>query len=202
MTDTAHKVVARAEWLEARKQLLVKEKEFTRLGDELSRQRRELPWVRVEKEYLFDTPEGKKSLSDLFAGMSQLIVYHFMFAPEWEAGCKHCSFWADNFNGIDVHLKHRDVTFIAISRAPLAKLQAFKKRMGWSFNWFSSGNTDFNYDFKVSYAPAELGKEGEWNFKAKKLTEGDIVGISAFYKNAAGEIFHTYSAYQRGGRDD
>jgi predicted dithiol-disulfide oxidoreductase (DUF899 family) len=125
--------------------------------------------VRVEKEYLFDTPESKKSLSDLFAGMSQLIVYHFMFAPEWEAGCKHCSFWADNLNGIDAHLKHRDVTFIAISRAPLAKLQAFKKRMGWSFNWFSSGNTDFNYDFKVSYPPAELGKEGEWNFKAKKL---------------------------------
>lgn len=195
MADTPHQVVAHEEWIAARRELLIKEKEFTKLQDQLSRQRRELPWERVEKPYVFEGPEGKETLAQLFAGRSQLAVYHFMFAPEWEEGCKHCSFWADNFNGTAVHLNHRDVTFVAISRAPLAKLEQFKKRMGWSFKWVSAGGADFNYDYRVSFTPAELAA-GEVDHNKNKLA--DVVGISAFYQDAGGNLFHTYSAYERG----
>jgi predicted dithiol-disulfide oxidoreductase (DUF899 family) len=150
-----HPVVSHEEWLAARTAFLAKEKEFTRLRDELSRQRRELPWVKVEKPYLFDGTNGKEMLAELFESRSQLVVYHFMFGPAWDEECKHCSFWADNFNGIGVHLNHRDVTMVAISRAPLAKIKSFK-RMEWSFKWVSSFNNDFNYDYHVSFTPEEM----------------------------------------------
>jgi predicted dithiol-disulfide oxidoreductase (DUF899 family) len=179
-----HKIVSREEWLSARTAFLAKEKEFTRLRDELSRQRRALPWVKVDKPYVFDGPRGKQTLADLFEHCSQLVVYHFMFSPDWDAGCKHCSFWADNFNGIDVHLRHRDVSFVAISRAPLAKIEAFKNRMGWNFTWLSSFGSDFNYDFGVSFS----GEGGVHNYtKRAALTE-----------HAGGSVFHTYSCYERG----
>jgi predicted dithiol-disulfide oxidoreductase (DUF899 family) len=194
-----HPVVSHQEWLSARTALLAKEKEFTRLRDELSRERRALPWERVEKEYRFDGPEGTESLADLFAGRSQLVVYHFMFAPDWEAGCHACSFWADNFNGIDVHLKHRDTSFLAISRAPLAKLDAYKKRMGWSFKWVSSGNTDFNFDYNVSFRPEEVArKQGFYNFAVMDPLSPEREGVSVFYQDAKGTVYHTYSAYARG----
>jgi predicted dithiol-disulfide oxidoreductase (DUF899 family) len=194
-----HRVVSQAEWLETRKGLLAKEKEFTRLRDELSQQRRELPWVKVNKEYIFDGPGGKKALAELFDGKSQLIIYHFMFDPSWEEGCPICSFWADNFNGIGVHLNHRDVSMIAVSRAPLAKLQAFKKRMGWSFMWVSSFNNDFNYDFHVSFMPEEL-KKGTvyYNYTNREFSGGEAPGISVLYKDESGTVFHTYSCYARG----
>jgi predicted dithiol-disulfide oxidoreductase (DUF899 family) len=199
MADTPHNVVSPEEWLAARKALLVKEKEFMKLQDQLSEQRRALPWERVTKPYVFDGPAGKETLSDLFGGSSQLAVYHFMFAPEWEEGCKHCSFWADNFNGIAIHLKHRDVSFVAISRAPLAKLEQFKERMGWSFKWVSSRGTDFNYDYRVSFTPEEVAKgEYDHNYRLSKNTLTDHVGVSAFYKDASGNLFHTYSAFARG----
>jgi predicted dithiol-disulfide oxidoreductase (DUF899 family) len=153
-----HPVVSHDAWLGARTAFLAKEKEFTRLRDELSRQRRALPWEAVDKPYVFDGPRGKQTLAELFGPRSQLVVYHFMFAPEWDAGCKSCSFWADNFNGIDVHLAHRDVSFVAISRAPLAKIDAFQRRMGWSFPWLSSSGSDFNYDFYASFTPEENRK--------------------------------------------
>src|SRR5919108_3087207 len=153
-----HKVVSQEEWIEARKALLAKEKQFTRMRDALSAERRALPWVRVDKEYVFDSPKGEETLSDLFDGRSQLIVYHFMFGPDWDRPCKSCSFWADSFNNIIVHLNNRDVTFVAISRAPLAKLQAFAKRLGWSFKWVSSHNNDFNFDYQVSFREEDLAK--------------------------------------------
>src|SRR2546422_7149084 len=153
-----HAVVSHEEWLSARKAFLAKEKEFTRLRDDLSRQRRELPWEKVDKQYVFDGPNGKETLAELFKNRSQLVVYHFMFPPEDDEGCPHCSFWADNFNGIGVHLNHRDVSFVAISRAPLAKIEAFKKRMGWSFTWVSSFQTDFNYDFQASFNQEDVKK--------------------------------------------
>ena len=194
-----HKVVAHDDWIEARKQLLIKEKEYTRLGDELARQRRDLSWERVAKDYVFDGPAGKEGLSQLFAGRSQLAVYHFMFGTDWDAGCPHCSFWADNFNGIDVHLAHRDVTFVAVSHAPFAKLEAFKKRMGWNFKWLSAGENGFNYDYFVSFKPEEIAK-GEifHNYGVSKQVMQEHAGASAFYKNSQGEIFHTYSCYARG----
>ncbi len=192
-------VVSRDEWLAARKQHLIKEKEFTRLRDELSRHRRELPWVRVEKDYVFDTPGGKQTLSDLFEGRSQLVVYHFMFGPGWEQACKSCSFWADNFNGITVHLKHRDVTLAAVSRAPLEKLEAFRKRMGWTFKWICSFGNEFNNDYHVSFTPEELSKgEVYYNYGLVKFPSDEAPGISVFYKDAEGRIFHTYSCYARG----
>jgi predicted dithiol-disulfide oxidoreductase (DUF899 family) len=193
------KVVSREEWLAARRAFLAKEKEFTQLRDELSRQRRALPWVEVQKAYVFDGPRGRETLADLFDGRSQLVVYHFMFSPEWDAGCPHCSFWADNFNGIDVHLKHRDVSFVAISRAPLAKIDAFRKRMGWTFKWLSSSATDFNYDFHVSFTP-EARKSGAavYNYTKLDMDIGDREGISVFYKDERGTVFHTYSCYARG----
>jgi len=193
-----HKVVSGDQWIEARKQLLIKEKEFTRLRDQLSQERRDLPCERVEKNYVFDGPDGKQTLSDLFAGKSQLIVYHFMFDPSWEAGCRSCSFWADNFNGIDIHLKHRDVSFLAISRAPLPKLEAYRRRMGWGFKWVSSFGSDFNYDFGVSFTPEQMAAGmAYWNYANQKPFEAETVGISVFCRDQA-QIFHTYSCYQRG----
>jgi predicted dithiol-disulfide oxidoreductase (DUF899 family) len=194
-----HRIVSHDQWLEARKRFLAEEKEFTRARDLLSRKRRDLPWERVMKDYVFDGPTGKQTLADLFAGKSQLIVYHFMFHPDWEAGCKSCSFWADNFNGIDVHLAHRDVSFVAISRAPLAKLDAYKKRMGWSFRWLSSCGSDFNHDYYVTFTPEEIETGTAFhNYAPRKVPVSEMVGISVFYKDENGAIFHTYSAYSRG----
>jgi predicted dithiol-disulfide oxidoreductase (DUF899 family) len=197
-----HPVVSHQEWVAARSAFLAKEKEFTRQRDELNRQRRELPWERVEKEYTFDGPNGKVSLSDLFGKRSQLIVYHFMFPPEWEAGCPHCSFWADNFNEVIPHLNQRDAAMVAISRAPREKLDAFEKRMGWSFTWISSGGSDFNYDFGVSFKPEEVASgKALYNFQpAPEWAAGmqDLSGDSVFYMDEAGQIFHTYSTYGRG----
>jgi predicted dithiol-disulfide oxidoreductase (DUF899 family) len=198
MSMTDHQVVTPEEWGEARKQLLAKEKEFTRLRDQLSHARRDLPWVRA-KQYVFDGPGGKQTLAQQFNGNSQLIVYHFMFAPDWEAGCKGCSFWADNFNGIVPHLNQRDVTFVAISRAPLAKLQAFSARLRWSFKWLSSSGSDFNYDYNVSFTPEELAGGGAiYNYAANKMNASELPGISVFFKDAEGNVFHTYSCYARG----
>src|SRR5215472_11601064 len=152
----SNRIVSREQWIAARMALLAKEKEFTRARDRLSQERRDLPWERVDKPYVFDGPDGKVTLGGLFAGRSQLIVYHFMFAPDWEEGCKSCSFWADNFNGIPIHLNHRDVTLTAVSRAPWAKINAYKKRMGWSFPWVSSYGSDFNFDYHVSFTPGQI----------------------------------------------
>ena len=194
-----HKVVSRNEWLEARKMLLRKEKEFTVLRDQLSQERRNLPWIAVDKEYVFEGSNGKETLSELFDGRSQLIVYHFMFDPSWDAGCPSCSFWADNFNGIIVHLNQRDVTMIAVSRAPYNKLAAYEKRMGWNFKWVSSCDTDFNFDYDISFRPEEIAKkEGMYNFTIQDPLSPEREGVSVFYKDAADRIFHTYSAYARG----
>lgn len=194
-----HKTVHENEWIESRKALLKKEKEFTILRDQLSQQRRDLPWVAVKKEYIFEGPNGRQTLSELFDGRSQLIVYHFMFDPSWEAGCLHCSFWADNFNGIIVHLSQRDVTMIAVSRASYSKLAAYQKRMGWDFKWVSSCDTDFNFDFHVSFIPEVLAKkEAFYNFIAQDPHSSEREGVSVFYKDRAGRVFHTYSAYARG----
>ena len=193
-----HSVVTPALWLKARRSLLAKEKAFTKLRDRLSRERRTLPWVKVEKNYVFDGPNGAETLADLFAGSSQLIVYHFMFAPEDDAGCKGCSFWADNFNGIDTHLKHRDTAFVAISRAPYKKLQAYRKRMGWNFQWLSSSGSDFNYDYHVSFTPKEIATKGLFNYKLTEPWGPDTVGVSVFFKDDKGGVFHTYSCYARG----
>ncbi|HEY1375132.1 MAG TPA: thioredoxin family protein [Candidatus Binatia bacterium] len=196
---SGHNIVSHEEWLAARKEHLRREKEFTRLRDQLSRERRELPWERVEKDYVFDGPNGRETLSDLFAGKSQLVVYHFMLGPDWSEGCKSCSFWADNFNGIDVHLKHRDVALIAVSRAPFNKLDAYKKRMGWSFKWVSSFGSDFNRDYRVSFM-AEDKKDGkvDYNYTMQTFPSDEAPGISVFAKAPAGDIFHTYSSYGRG----
>ncbi len=194
-----HKVVSRDEWIEAGKRLLVEEKEFTRSRDHLSQQRRDLPWERVDKQYVFKGPNGKETLLEFFDGRSQLIVYHFMFAPDWEAGCPHCSRWADNFNGIIVHLNQRDVTMIAVSRAPFSKLAAYKKRMGWSFKWVSSFETDFNFDYHVSFTPEESAKkEALYNYAIQDPCESEREGVSVFYKDPTGSVFHTYSTYARG----
>ena len=194
-----HQVVSSKEWIEARKQLLAKEKEFTKLRDQLSQQRRDLPWEAVAKNYVFDGPNGKESLGELFDGRSQLVVYHFMFDPSWDKGCLHCSFWADNFERNIVHLNHRDVSMVAISHAPLAKLQAYQKQMGWTFKWLSAFDSDFNYDYFVSFRPEDLAKgEIYHNYRQSKDTMTEVVGISVFYKDSAGKIFHTYSCYKRG----
>jgi predicted dithiol-disulfide oxidoreductase (DUF899 family) len=195
-----HSIVSAEEWVAARKQLLAREKKFTRLRDALSRARRELPWTRVDKPYAFDGPDGRQTLSDLFESFSQLIVQHFMFDPDWEAGCKSCSFWADNFNGIVVHLRERDVSFVAVSRAPLAKIEAFKRRMGWSFRWVSSFACDFNRDYHVSFEPDELERgTAEYNY-ARQTAESpsELPGVSVFAKDDGGTVFHTYSCYARG----
>ena len=194
-----HRVVSKDQWIEERKALLAREKEFTRLRDELSAERRELPWVRVDKQYVFEGANGKQSLSQLFAGKQQLIVYHFMFDPSWEEGCKSCSFWADNFNAVLVHLNQRDVTFAAVSRAPLPKLLAFAARMGWTFKWVSAANTDFNYDYQVSFKPDDLAHgTAVYNYARYEESMTDKPGFSVFFRDERGDIFHTYSTYARG----
>jgi predicted dithiol-disulfide oxidoreductase (DUF899 family) len=194
-----HPIVSHKEWLSARTAFLTKEKEFTRLRDKLSQQRRELPWERVNKEYVFQGSNGKQTLLELFDGRSQLIVYHFMFDPSWDAGCPHCSFWADNFNGIIVHLNHRDATMIAVSHAPYSKLAAYARRMGWSFKWVSSFETAFNFDYNASFTSEEMAKkEAFFNFTKQDPTLAEREGVSLFYKDPSGSVFHTYSAYARG----
>jgi predicted dithiol-disulfide oxidoreductase (DUF899 family) len=194
-----NKVVSHEDWLKARLELLAAEKEFTRQRDALTRRRMALPWERVERSYQFEGPSGAVSLADLFDGRSQLIVYHFMFGPDWEEGCKSCSFWADNFNGIPIHLNHRDVTFTAVSRAPLAKINAYKKRMGWNFPWVSSYGSDFNFDYHVSF-PSQQIAEGKayYNYAVRPITASDEQGVSLFFKDRSGEVFHTYSCHGRG----
>lgn len=196
-----NQVVSREEWLEARRALLLKEKEATHLRDKVNAERMALPWVKVEKDYAFDTPDGKRSLSELFDGRSQLIVYHFMLGPDWEAGCPGCSFLSDHVDGALPHLNNHDVTWVAVSRAPVAKIEAYKTRMGWKFPWVSSASSDFNFDYHVSFSPEELGKDKVfYNFTSipPEDANDELPGLSAFYKNEKGEIFHTYSSYARG----
>jgi len=194
-----HKVVSRKEWLAARKALLAKEKKFTRARDQLAQQRRDLPWVKVDKDYIFDGPDGRQTLGQLFGKKSQLIVYHFMFGPGWEEGCPHCSFWADHYDGMLPHLGARDASFVVVSRAPLAEIKPFKKRMGWRFKWVSSNRNDFNFDFHVSFPPKDI-KSGKvfYNYETGPMPMTDREGISVFFKNKKGDIFHTYSTFARG----
>ncbi len=197
-----HRVVSRDDWLAERKVLLKREKELTHLSDQIAAERRALPWVRVDKNYKFETPDGKRSLADLFDGRHQLLVQHFMLAPGWEQGCPSCSFMADHNDGMIVHLAHRDVTFVAISRAPLAEIERFRKRMGWQFTWVSSHGTDFNYDFKVSFTPEDVASGHiDYNYGEWPHAYEEWPGISVFFKNDAGEVFHTYSRYGRGVED-
>lgn len=198
------RVVSQTEWLENRKKLLEEEKELTRLRDRVSAQRRNLPWVKVEKNYVFDGPQGKQTLADLFGGRRQLIVYHFMFGPEWKEGCPSCSFLVDHVGGALVHLAKRDVEFTVVSRATVAQIEAFKKRMGWTFKWVSSNANDFNWDFHVSFSKEEMAKGAVYyNYKAQKYpTEwpaDEAPGFSVFYRDADNHIFHTYSSFGRGG---
>ena len=197
MTD--HPVVSRQEWLEARKKLLDAEKAFTRQRDELNRARRRLPWVRVTEPYTFHGADGTESLSALFGEHSQLIVQHFMYGPDWEEGCPSCSFWADSYNGVDVHLAHRDIAFVAVSAAPFAKLDAYRRRMGWTFKWVSSGGSRFNRDFHVTFTPDEMERGPVYyNYAMTRFPSREAPGASAFYKDAEGRVFHTYSCYARG----
>jgi predicted dithiol-disulfide oxidoreductase (DUF899 family) len=193
------RIASREEWLAARKELLQKEKELTRMQDAINRQRRELPWVKVEKQYVFDTPDGKRTLAGLFGSRSQLIVYHFMFNPEWNEGCVGCSFFADHVDGPNLHISHHDVSFVAVSRAPLAKLEAYKERMGWRFTWVSSEGSDFNYDFQVSFTKDDLSRgKVYYNYEMTNAAGEDLPGISVFFKDENGIVYHTYSAYARG----
>ena len=203
-----HQVVAHDEWLAARKQHLAEEKEFTHLRDQLSQRRRDLPWEAVDKEYVFEGPHGQMTLTELFDGRSQLVVYHAMFDPataspstSWteDAACQVCSFWVDNFNGIGVHLNHRDVTLVAVSRAPYAKIAAYRQRMGWTFPWVSSGTSDFNFDYHVSFTAHEVAAgRANYNYTIQEPPLSELPGVSVFIKDAAGKIFHTYSTYARG----
>jgi predicted dithiol-disulfide oxidoreductase (DUF899 family) len=194
-----HEIVSQDAWLAARRAHLAKEKEFTRLRDQLSAERRALPWTRIEKRYTFEGPDGTQTLAELFDGRSQLIVYHFMFGPGWEQGCPSCSFVADHIDGALVHLAQRDVTLLAVSRAPLAEIEAFKRRMGWRFPWLSSFGSDFNADFHVSFGADELAKgEVYYNYGMTSFPSEEGPGASVFYKNGDGAVFHTYSAYARG----
>ena len=194
-----HPVVPKERWIAERKTLLAREKELTRLRDQVARERRALPWVRIAKDYVFDAPEGRRSLADLFEGRHQLLVQHFMLGPGWEQGCPSCSFMADHTDGMTVHLAHRDTTFVAISRAPLVDIQRFRQRMGWQFKWVSSNANDFNFDFGVSFTPDEkLGNQVTYNYGTQPYESDELPGISVFYKDDAGQIFHAYSAYRRG----
>ena len=193
-----HKIVSRDEWTRERKALLVREKELTRARDWLSAERRALPWVKVDKTYVFDTPDGRRSLAELFNGKSQLLVYHFMLGPGWEEGCPSCSYLADHFDGAVIHLAQRDVAFVAVSRAPLAEIEKFKQRMGWRFAWVSSFGSDFNFDYHVSFREDELGKDGDYNYERQEIVSDELPGASVFYKADNGDVFHTYSAYARG----
>ncbi|MDX1376672.1 MAG: thioredoxin family protein [Burkholderiales bacterium] len=195
---SAHETATREAWLAARRALLEAEKDLMRRSDELARKRRALPWVKVTKPYVFEGPDGRKSLGDLFDGRSQLIVYHFMYGPDWKEGCPSCSFWADNFEGIPIHLAHRDATLVAVSRAPYATLAAYQRRMGWTFPWYSSGGSDFNFDFQVSYTPEQVASgEAEYNYRRTKVME-ELPGISVFARDEKGDVYHTYSTYSRG----
>jgi predicted dithiol-disulfide oxidoreductase (DUF899 family) len=194
-------IVSREKWLAERRQLLLLEKQETHLRDKVRAARRALPWVKVDKEYMFDTPSGRKPLSDLFEGRSQLIVYHFMLGPDWQEGCVGCSFLSDHVDGALPHLNNHDVTWVAVSRAPLDKIEAYKTRMNWHFPWVSSHGSDFNFDYHVSFTPEELGGETiNYNFTDLPRDQGhdELPGLSAFYRNEAGEVFHTYSSYARG----
>jgi predicted dithiol-disulfide oxidoreductase (DUF899 family) len=194
-----HTIVPREEWVAARRQLLAKEKEFLRLRDELSSERRRLPWERVAKQYTFEGPGGRETLADLFGGRSQLLVYHFMFAPDWEAGCPGCSFWADSFNDVIAHLNARDVSLVAISRAPLQKLQGFARRMQWHFKWLSGAESDFNFDYQVSFRPEDLARgTAVYNYTKHDRQNTDMPGFSVFFKDESGAVFHTYSTFARG----
>jgi predicted dithiol-disulfide oxidoreductase (DUF899 family) len=191
-----NRIVSHEEWLRVAKAHLAKEKEFTRLRDELARARRELPWEKVAKNYVFETPTGKATLADLFGGKGQLIVQHFMFGPDWNEGCPSCSFWTDNFNGVDVHLAQRDTAFVLVSRAPMDKLEAYRKRMGWTVHWVSSLNNEFNFDYGVSFKPDEQATA--YNFDTIKPYGQEAPGLSAFRKGDDGVIYRTYSTYARG----
>jgi predicted dithiol-disulfide oxidoreductase (DUF899 family) len=193
-----HQIASHEEWIAARRRFLEKEKDFTRLRDQLSRERRELPWEIVEKPYVFQGENGPETLADLFDGRSQLIVYHFMYDPDWDIGCKSCSFWADNFNGIIPHLNQRDVSMVAISRAPLQKLQSQARSLGWSFKWVSCADSDFNFDYNVSFSPADFARgEAYYNYAKQKPTRTDLPGVSVFLREP-GRILHTYSTFSRG----
>ena len=194
-----HKIVSREEWIAARKALMTREKELTQAREALSRQRRELPWVKVDKDYVFDGPDGKVTLGDLFKGRPQLVVQHVMFAPEWDAACKSCSFWVDGFERMVPHLAARDTTMVAVSRAPLAKLEAFKQRMGWTFDWVSSGTNDFNYDYGVSFTQGQIDAgDAKYNYGTTPLYGPELPGISVFFRDDKGIVFHTYSTFARG----
>ena len=196
---TEHTVVSREDWLAARRKLLEAEKALTRQRDAVNAQRRSMPWVQVDKTYSFEGPDGSVSLSDLFAGRSQLIVQHFMYGADWDEGCPSCSFWADSYNGVDVHLAHRDISFVAVSIASLEKLQAYRARMGWTFNWVSSAGSSFNEDFDVTFAPDAVERgEVYYNYQTNRFPSTEAPGASAFYKDAEGRIYHTYSCYARG----
>lgn len=192
------KVVSPTEWVAARKELLKKEKEFTRLRDEISRERREMPWEKIEKKYEFAGPKGKETLADLFEGRSQLMIYHFMMGPGWKEGCPSCSFIADHFDGMRVHLNARDITLALVSRATLPEIEAFKKRMGWGFKWVSSNGSDFNFDYQVSTKPGTKADEKSlYNYEMQVFPSEERPGLSVFYKDG-GDVFHTYSTYARG----
>jgi predicted dithiol-disulfide oxidoreductase (DUF899 family) len=199
MNIVQHPLVTKETWLAARKNLLAREKELTQLQDQIARERRELPWVRIDKNYVFDTPQGPRTLADLFEGRNQLFVQHFMFAPGWEQGCKSCSYMADHNDGANIHLAQRDVTLIAISRAPLADIERFRQRMGWQFGWVSSHGTEFNHDFGVNFTQDEMSSgKVDYNYVRQPFPHEEAPGISIFYRDAAGEIFHTYSSFGRG----
>jgi predicted dithiol-disulfide oxidoreductase (DUF899 family) len=191
-------VVSREQWITERKKLLAREKELTRLRDQVAYERRALPWVRIDQVYTFDAPEGARTLADLFEGRRQLLVQHFMLGPGWEEGCPSCSYMADHTDGMNVHLAHRDVTLVAISRAPLAEIERFRRRMGWQFRWVSSFGNHFNQDFHVSFAPEEAKRQVYYNYGMQPFECDELPGISVFYKDDAGDVFHTYSAYRRG----
>ena len=194
-----HHVVSQSEWLKARKALLAKEKEFTKARDALSAARRDLPWTSVEKNYVFDGPDGKEALPDLFGGKGQLMIYHFMLGPGWVQGCPSCSFLADHFDGAAIHLAQRDVSLVVVSRAPLAEIEAYKKRMGWKFKWVSSFGNDFNRDFHVSFTPEEKAHgKVEYNYELTEFPSEEAPGLSAFIKADSGNVLHTYSSYARG----
>jgi predicted dithiol-disulfide oxidoreductase (DUF899 family) len=195
-----HQVVSRKEWIAARQQLLAEEKEFTRMRDRLNAKRRALPWVKLAKTYVFDGPDGKLTLADLFAGRRQLVVKHFMFGPDWEEGCVGCSFECDHVGGALVHLEHHDVSYAAVSRAPFAKIEAYRQRMGWQFTWVSSFESDFNYDFNVSFTPEQIETGSVYyNYDTRPIQSDEMSGRSVFYRDPDGTIFHTYSAFARGG---
>lgn len=199
-----HQVVSRSEWLAARTTLLAREKALTRLRDELNAERLALPWVKVDKEYVFDTQAGRKTLAELFDGRSQLVIYHFMFGPDWEAGCPGCSFMADHFDGTLAHLNHHDVTLVMVSRAPLARIEAYRKRMGWAVPWVSSYGSAFNHDYHVSFGKDELAQGAVfYNFTRtpSEQAHDELPGFSSFIRDEAGEVFHTYSSYARGGEE-